>query len=227
MLAACTPSQEAVARAPVPSSSPHETSAGGRASNDPALAAIPSAAPEPATPPADSVDPVATPAPSASASAPTRALPERPDVTLLRELAVGTRPMSEVIDPALGVDLVDQGPSPGDDPLPPPHKACSMAQLAEVRKTIANYIELHDLMSATGDPPLSCSAMTCTKSAMMEWDPLVTIRFAKRGDGHLRLVSIDSVDFLLREPGGIAADQAAIARSLNRLSQTRCAKSTR
>ncbi len=63
--------------------------------------------------------------------------------------------------------------------------------------------------------------MTCSKSPQMEWDREVVMRFERSGET-LRLVSISSLDVLLRDPAEVREDSRKIGRTLARLARRRC-----
>ncbi len=96
-----------------------------------------SSAPGPA---ASSSSPIAS-----DVAAPLRPLPASPDIELLRELASRRRPLSDVVDPARGVDVASEGPRGCDPDCPPelPPKRCSAAELEDVREWFENVVE-HD-----------------------------------------------------------------------------------
>ncbi len=161
---------------------------------------------------------------SASSPAPSRVLPNMPDVELLRELALGRRPMLDVIESARGVDIVNLFEGPNDAAgSSTPQKACFDAATREVKRTLVEMVDADDRMVASGEPSaLSCTGLTCTKQPRMEWDPRVTFSFARKADGSLRIASIATLDVLLCEQASVDADLATIAKETTRLSLARC-----
>jgi hypothetical protein len=151
-----------------------------------------------------------------------RPLPLTPDLELLRELASGRRPISEVIDPARGIDILDGDTGGADTPPPPAHKVCGAEAEKIARDRLVAIVE-HDARSradGTGGS-VQCEARSCSKAPAMEFDPAVTISFVHRPTG-LALVSFDGIDVLLRDPDSVTKESADHARVLARLATGRC-----
>jgi hypothetical protein len=150
---------------------------------------------------------------------------DAPSVELLFAVAKGAVPLSSLVDPDFGIASVYAGPRGCGDSCPPePDKLCSEAELAGLLDTFQNWARQE--LEQGGLPALTCDKNTCGKPAQGEWDPSVTVRFARRevaGAKRLVITSVERVDVAGRNDfKGIEDDFADVKRLAARLSKLRC-----
>lgn len=163
--------------------------------------------------------PGAPPLPKPAARRPAPRLPATRQ--LLRELASGTQPLADLIDPAVGLLFVDHFEGPGED-------GNTIEDLHVCPRDLASFVEARwpavvaAIRSAQDTDHVTCKARppTCRAGGAGEWDPVFHFVFGSRGTGRgqrlvLRAIAID--DEVLVDPDRLAIEHARQASLLTHL----------
>lgn len=152
---------------------------------------------------------------------------DRPSPDLLRSLAEGEVGFARHVDPGRGVAFVEYfDDASGEDPravqglVKTAERLCGeelTGRLERLRRDLAYRVE-----SSAHDPLFTCTGMTCTFPAEMEFDRTGELRFRSAPERGLVL------DAVIRIEGGtvteefVAAGQAWAEAQLTRLADDRC-----
>lgn len=162
--------------------------------------------------------------PSAAADEPSP-VPSVVTRAFIRDLAEGRRPMSDVIDPAAGVVVLDHFSGAAGEPGRPSETLACGAALTRQLRRVKGWLYAAVHTDDVDEGGLACRnrpSPQCSIGGTMEYDPVLRLHFRVDGDRGVVLHAITIDDEALVDAREIAADHRRHGRRIARLAASGC-----